>query len=72
MSNQEIINQEVIKKGFEYTGDNLYTYGQWMQKGYNVKRGERAFIKTRLWSTGENKRLKPSSLFKFDQVLKVN
>ena len=72
MSNLEIINQEASQKGFIYTGDNLYTYGQWLKLGYHVIRGQKAFIRARLWSTGENKRLKQSFLFTDTQVLKLS
>ena len=70
MSNLEIINQEASKKGFIYTGDNLFTFGEWHTMGYKINKGEKSFITTRLWSSGSNKRLKSVSLFRIDQVKK--
>lgn len=71
-SNVEIIALEASKKNFNYTGDNLFTYKEWEDLGYAVKQGQRAFIKTRLWSLGLNKRMIPASLFTINQVVKVN
>lgn len=71
-SNQEIISIVADFKGFKYNRENLHTYPEWLQKGYRVKRGEHAFIKTRLWTLGTNKRFILASLFRVDQVEKVN
>lgn len=71
-TNAEIITALASQKNFTYTGDNLYTYAEWLQMGYAVTRGQKAFIKTRLWSKGNNKRLIPASLFTFEQVTKIN
>ena len=68
MSNLEIINHEASKKGFIYTGDNLHTFAEWKALGRSVIKGQKAFIKTRLWSLGENKRLRTAILFRRDQV----
>ena len=58
MSNSEIIQTEAILKGFQYTGYNLYTFQEWKKRGYSVKKGEKTFIKTRLWRkiTNTNKK----------------
>jgi len=70
-SNHEIITLAAKQKNFPYNGNNLHTYGEWLQLGYVPTKGQRAFIKTRLWSTGINKRLKPAALFKDDQVVRI-
>lgn len=72
MSNQEIILSESLKKNFIYTGDNLHTYPEWMSLGYSVKRGQKAYIKVRIWSLGINKRKIPANFFTLDQVLKIS
>jgi hypothetical protein len=69
--NHEIITQAASQKNFIYNGNNLHTYGEWLQLGYVPTKGQRAFIKTRLWSTGINKRLKSVALFRDDQVVKI-
>lgn len=71
-TNAEIIKELASQKGFIYTGDNLYTYAEWLQKGYAVVRGQKAFIKTRLESKGKNRRLIPAALFTREQVVKIN
>ena len=71
-SNVEIIASAAIQKGFNYTGDNLFTYKEWEDLGYAVKQGQRAFIKTRLWSLGLNRRMIPASLFTSNQVVRVD
>lgn len=72
LTNKEIIALEATKKGFDYTGNNLHTFVEWKDQGYTVIRGQRAYIKTRLWTQGINKRLIPNQLFRVDQVTKVN
>jgi len=72
MSNQEILLNEITKKGFMYTGDNLHTYPEWINLGYSVKRGQRAYIKVRIWSSGVNRRKIPGNFFTIDQVLKMS
>lgn len=69
-SNVEIITLAASQKGFNYTGDNLFTFDEWSAMGYKINKGAKAFITTRLWSSGINKRLKPKSLFRTDQVTK--
>jgi hypothetical protein len=70
--NREIIAQEAFLRGFNYTGDNLHTYEGWKQKGYMVKRGQKAFIKTHLFTNGKNRRKVLEYLFTSSQVTKVN
>jgi len=71
-SNHDIISQEACQKGFNYTGENLFTFEQWRQRGYAVVKGQKAFLKLRLWSYGENRRFIPAQLFSREQVTKVN
>jgi len=71
-SNTEIITLAARQKNFNYTGDNLFTFAEWSAMGYKINKGQRAFIQVRLWSSGVNKRLKPESLFKVDQVTKLD
>lgn len=83
MCNREIISTECILKGFEYTGENLFTFQEWKKRGYSVKKGEKAFISTSIWKnvnkvnkeTGktENKMfMTKASLFNIDQVQLLN
>jgi len=72
MSNLEIILSESLKKNFTYTGDNLHTYGEWLAKGMHVIKGQKSFIKTRIWSSGVNRRKIPGNFFTIDQVLKMS
>jgi len=69
--NQEIIAQEAILKGFNYTGDNLHTFAQWRTKGCMVRKGQKAFIKTHLFTLGKNRRKVLEYLFTDKQVEKV-
>jgi hypothetical protein len=71
MSNHKIIAQEASKRGYNYNGLNLDTYYNWVKRGYQVKLGQKAFIKTRLWSQGINKRKILVSLFNIEQVLEI-
>ena len=71
-SNHDIILREANQKGFNYTGDNLFTFVQWRKRGYIVVRGQKAFIKLRLWTYGDNKRLLPAQLFTREQVTKLD
>jgi len=68
--NHEIITQAAAKKGFTYDGNNLHTFAEWERKGFSVKNGEKAFIKTKIWSTGINTRLIPCCLYTNNQVIK--
>jgi hypothetical protein len=49
MSNSEIIFNECMLIGFEYTGNNLYTFAEWQERGYKIVKGSTAVIKTKLW-----------------------
>lgn len=49
MSNQEIISNESMLKNFPYDGSNLLTFGEWKKKGYVPRKGEKAFLSTKLW-----------------------
>jgi len=40
-SNHDIILREANQKGFNYTGDNLLSYAQWIKRGYVIIRGRR-------------------------------
>ena len=82
MSNKEIVLSEAILKGFEYDGQNLFTFQEWKKRGYSVIKGQKAFISTNLWKpvikkdkkTGESKRIMimtKASLFTADQVKKI-
>jgi hypothetical protein len=71
-ANKEIISITASFKNFHYNGENLFTYPEWLQKGYRVKRGQHAFIKTRLWTLGKNRRFVLVSLFTANQVEKTN
>jgi hypothetical protein len=70
--NRQIIDQEADIRGFNYNGDNLHTYAEWAERGYMVKRGQKAFIKTHLWTQGKNRRKVLEYLFTDKQVVKVN
>lgn len=82
MSNREIVTAEAMLKGFEYDGQNLFTFQEWKKRGYSVLKGQKAFISTTLWKpvtskdkeTGkEEKRMimTKASLFTIDQVAKI-
>lgn len=61
MTNTEIITNEILINKLmtkeeleEYINTNFQlpnylTYKQWQKKGYTVKKGEKAIIKTKLW-----------------------
>lgn len=83
MTNKEIIFNECLLKGYPYNGENLFTFQEWRQRGYTVKRGEKAFLKCKLWKrvtktvtcpkTGKDIKengfiLANASLFTIDQV----
>jgi len=67
-ANQEIISQEAFMKGFNYDGNNLDTFEGWRSKGYVVRRGQKAFIKTHLFTYGKNRRKILEYLFTDKQV----
>lgn len=49
MTNREIIATECGMLGIEYD-DNIYSFAEWKKKGYSVKKGQKAIIKTGLWT----------------------
>jgi len=63
--NHDIILCEANQKGFNYTGDNLFTFVQWKSKG------QKAFIMVYLWNQGENRRKVLTGLFTSEQVQKT-
>lgn len=71
-TNEQIIEELASQKGYIYTGNNLHTFAEWKEKGYIPIRGQKAFIKCRLWSKGKNRRLIPSALFTREQVTRIN
>jgi len=72
MSNQEIIALEASKKGYEYNGNNIYTYPEWSKRGYKPMKGQRAFCMTHLWTNGINRRKILVGLFTLEQVTLVS
>ena len=68
LTNEEIIAIEAFRKGYVFNGENIFTFGEWERRGFAVKNGEKAFIKTRLMSQGENPRSIPVSLYTKEQV----
>ena len=55
MTNQEILLMESNLRGFEYDGENLHTYAEWKSRGKQVKKGEKAFLKCKLWKYTKSK-----------------
>jgi hypothetical protein len=49
MSNREIILAECAMCGFEWNGNNLYTFAEWQERGYKIIKGSKAVITTSLW-----------------------
>lgn len=78
----ELLTKEQVEEMLEKFGGLPYmTYQEWRYKGYQVKKGSKAVIKTKLWKKVKNKEendeektskfiLVPASLFGFDQVEK--
>ena len=60
MSNKEILTYEKLLAGIN---EDIYTYAELKKRGYQVKKGEKAIIKTQIWKnttytdkkTGEEK-----------------
>jgi len=69
-SNHDIILREANQKGFNYTGDNLLSYAQWLKRGYVITRGQKAFMKIYLWNQEKNRKIL-TGLFTISQVQKV-
>jgi hypothetical protein len=49
ISNKEIIAGECLLLGFEWDGNNLYTFAEWQERGYKIVKGQHAIINTKLW-----------------------
>ena len=51
MTNKQLIFQELqfLGSDFPYNETNLKTYNEWKKAGYQVERGEKAFIIVKLW-----------------------
>ena len=98
MTNLEIVEKEVVERGFlteeecgiiigKYGELPYKTYQEWKYSGYQVKRGSKAVIKTKLWKKvsktkdeesedKENKKVRnfvmvTASLFDLSQVEKI-
>lgn len=98
MTNLEIVEKEVVERGFlteeecgiiigKYGEVPYKTYQEWKYSGYQVKRGSKAVIKTKLWKKvskkkdeesedKENKKVSnfvmvTASLFDLSQVEKI-
>lgn len=97
MTNLEIVEKEVVERGFlteeecgiiigKYGELPYKTYQEWKYSGYQVKRGSKAVIKTKLWKkvkskkkdeeSEENKKISnfvmvTASLFDLSQVEKI-
>lgn len=94
MTNLEIVAQEVIVRNLlteEQVEEMIVNFGQlpyktyqeWKYSGYQVKKGSKAIIKTKLWKKVKEKKVKeddqdsskfilvPASLFGADQVEKI-
>jgi len=69
-SNHDIILKEANQKGFNYTGDNLFSYAQWIKRGYVITRGQKSFMKIYLWNQGGNRKIL-TGLFTNYQVQKT-
>ena len=81
MTNIEIIAMEKVNNGIHQDAE-LHTYGTWQNLGYQVKRGEKALISTKLWKmvdvkdkkTGKKQEkmiLCNASLFSYEQVKRI-
>ena len=55
MTNSEIISTQSMLIGFPYNGSNLKTYQEWKKLGYQVQRGEKATLQTKLWKVTQKK-----------------
>lgn len=85
MTNIEIINGELeLMERMDLEG-KLKTYAEWKKLGYQVQKGQKAFIKPKLWKVVQKKEkdeegnekkakgfiMKASALFSPHQVQKV-
>lgn len=95
MTNLEIIANEAVANGLlteeqvevmilTHGGLPYMTYAEWKYNGYQVKKGAKAVIKTKLWKMVKSKKeeqneegnktnfiMVPASLFGADQVEKI-
>jgi len=83
MTNAELIAQAAKKQNFDYTGDNLFTYPEWKKRGYQVKKGEKTFLRVRIWGEVNKKKYSNmtfpkvsfpwvwAKLFTIDQVVPI-
>lgn len=55
MTNFEIIGEVAETIGFDYDGSNLKTFAEWKKIGYQVKKGEKAFLKANIWQKSTKK-----------------
>ena len=55
-TNKELLKLACMEVGYLYDGENLFTYNEWKKRGYQVKKGEKCFLKTRLWKTVPHKK----------------
>lgn len=85
-TNKEIIQEYLLMNNidYEYDGTNINSYKMWEMKGYQVKKGEKSFIKVGIWypkkytnksENGEDENLKfynkLTALFTKEQVEEV-
>lgn len=72
MTNLEIVEKEVIERGFlteeecgriigQYGELPYKTYQEWKYSGYQVKKGSKAVIKTKLWKKVKSKKKEEES-----------
>lgn len=91
VANEAIFNniytQEQVEQLVSTRGDlGIHTYGEWKKLGYQVRKGEKAKITTRLWKKTNKKQINPETgkeekvkkfflckahLFTLDQVEKI-
>jgi hypothetical protein len=55
MTNFEIIAEVAETMEFDYDGSNLKTFAEWKKLGYQVKKGETAFLKANIWRKSTKK-----------------
>lgn len=81
MTNREIIEMEKINNKL-HPDTELHTYAIWKSLGYQVQKGQKAIINTKLWKmidmkdkkTGKKEEkmiLCNASLFSYEQVKKI-
>lgn len=82
MTNQEIIEKQKMFRGMPLETP-LYTYAEWKQRGFQVKRGESSKIKFKIWKKSKSKKteddeekkshffLVNTAFFTFNQVEKI-